>query len=205
MLPRPGGAGTPDFNWFCACPGPRAIRHNPVHGPVAAAYNISGPYRSAGRARREKAQKIGMGYNFRTALRGRIGIRAAKTICFAIAPDPFVIAVAFVGCDYHPGPDLRQPAHGFEHIHRAQHICFKSGHGRFVGLAHQGLRRQMENNVRPEIGHCFFYLVRIAHVTTIIREAPGKSQAFEIGRACGNIVRKAGHIGPKSQKPGAEP
>ncbi len=43
-----------------------------------------------------------MGYNFRTALRGRIGIRAAKTICFAIAPDPFVIAVAFVGCDYHP-------------------------------------------------------------------------------------------------------
>ena len=95
-----------------------------------------------------KNDQKGRGDQFTAPLAGAVGVPAAHGVYFAAAQPRFPVLIALVAGDIDGHPDAGGMPHGFQHIHRAHDIGGISQPRLLVGEAHQGLGRQMKNQVR---------------------------------------------------------
>ena len=164
QLPGARGPRAAYLHRLTRCPRTRAVGHDAVERPVAAANHVARTHGGAGGAFFEKAFKVGMGDDFCTALGGGVGIVAAKVVGFAVAPDQLVVAVALVRGNHDHGLHVGAGAHGLKNIEGSHHVGFKGQGGVFVRLAHQGLRRKMKDHIGPELAHGLDHGLAVADV-----------------------------------------
>ena len=153
MLPGANGVGVANFHALVCGEGAQDIGHQPVCRPVAAAQHIAGPCRCHGNtvARMvggvEVGRAIAGGHQFGASLAVAVGVIAAHGFVLAVAPDPFAVFVALVGGYVHHGAHARRVAHAFQQVHGAHDVRGVGLHRVVVGVAHQGLGRQVQHDL----------------------------------------------------------
>src|ERR1700687_1302353 len=93
---------------------------------------------------------------------------SAQRIRLAIWPDPFLILVALIRRDTYHGAHAGCLADGFHHMHSTHDVGAVCTYGVGVGAANDGLRRQMEDDLRGKFRHRGCKLGVIAHVAANI-------------------------------------
>ena len=135
-----------------------------------------------------------------------IGWLIAKVVGFAVAPDPFIVAVAFIGSNHDDGLHIGAGAHSLKHVEGAHHVGFK-GQGRVViRLAHQRLRRKVEDHIGAELAHGLDHAFAVADVAAHVSlEVRAKIHGGVVrgggGHAVGKTADHCAHLGQPCRKP----
>ncbi|KMN35835.1 hypothetical protein VI26_09635 [Chromobacterium sp. LK1] len=106
MLPRTNGMWIANLNGMLFFQSTKDVRHQPIQCPIATTNDIACSRRRHGNAFiLEKGLSIGTTHQFSTTLAIRIRIITAHRLVFSIAPEPFLVLVAFVSGDIDDCPN----------------------------------------------------------------------------------------------------
>ena len=75
-----------------------------------------------------------------------------------------VVLVNLVGGDHYPHARIVEQTDAIQHVGRTDSVDLESLCRYLVRGTHNGLRRQMEDNVRLEVCHTFVQVFRVANV-----------------------------------------
>ena len=157
-----------------------AVWHQAIRSKIPTANDISAPgrhHRTQSRIRLEERLPPGGNQHFAGRLTGRIDIMAAQRIRLAVAVNPVLIQVTFVGGhhDHVAGPS--ELPDGLQQIHGPEHVGLHGFHRSHVGAADQWLGGQMENELRTNPPHGRLDRSGIAHICRdFLLECPGLDQ-----------------------------
>ena len=147
MLPRPHRGDVPHRHRLPRSKGPGRIDDQTIFVPVAPADHVAGAGAGNGRGTFvEEGAAVGTGHDLRRGFAGAVRVMPAQRIHLTIRIDPLAILVAFVGGHDHHAQQRRNAAAGLQHIRSPHGIRRKGGHGFAVTLAHQCLRRHVNDN-----------------------------------------------------------
>ena len=158
--------GIPHHNRALVHRGTHAVRDNPVARKVAAANHIAG----AGGGNRQaffgkETAAIAVRHKIRAGFGIGIGIVAVERVVLAVTPAPFTVQVYLVCRDVDDG--LHRTfgrAHTFQQVHRAHDVRLIRFRRADIRHAHERLRRQVQDNLRPGFVKRFLQGVPVAHV-----------------------------------------
>jgi hypothetical protein len=210
-LPGPDREGTADAAGATTQESPDQIRNELIGRPVTTADGIAG---ASARQRdtvpgqivgREVGVAIGAGHQLRAALGIGVGIVTTHRVVLAIAPDPFLVLVAFVAGHIDHDAGTLELAHRLEQIDRAHDVCRIGLNRLIVAVANHGLRRHVDDDVGIAFGERGLEVLEVANVTVNGADAFADARLLEEARLGWRIERIAGDIGAQGVQPQAEP
>ena len=131
---------------------------------------------------------------------------SAHGVLLAVGVEPFAVFVTLVGGHRHDRAGKSPPAEGLKHVDRSHHVGGVSLHRLSIGKAHQRLRRQMEDKVRPCSGHRALNSRQIPNIAGLVVCNPARQlELLKQGRFGRRGERKPVDLRPEGEKPLAQP
>src|SRR5690606_2446040 len=131
--------------------GPQDVGQQAVHGPITAPYHVARTGSSQGDTGLPKERVTPRSADqLHTGLAAAIGIMAAKSVLFAVGPNPLTILVALVTGHHQHSADRITAAYSLQQVDRAHYIGCIGIRRRSVGLAYQRLCSQVQDDLRAE-------------------------------------------------------
>ena len=149
VLIRPGGIRIPDHNGLSLHRRPDTVGNDPVVGKISAADHVSGP---AGGNRAPSVRKegffIAVGHQLRTGFAVGVGIIAVQPVRFPIPVFPFPVFIHLIRRHIQKRADAGKQPGAFHNMNCSHDIGFIGINRILVGIADNGLRRQMKHDLR---------------------------------------------------------
>jgi len=155
----------------------------------------------------KKTLPIAVNGKFRTTFARRIRIIAHQRLVLTVSPYPLSVLIDLVRRHDEDSVCGTRCADAFEQVDRAHYIRRERVHRLTVTLAHDGLRREMEHDLRPRFvkraGECG----EIPHITAHIAHLLQDAEAFERFSAAlrRRVQREARYLRPRTQEQECEP
>ena len=219
MLPGAGGGRIAHRDGLAPLQVADTVRDDAVLCPVAPADDVAGAgggdadaWRLARARRVEIGAAIGGDGQLGGGLAGAVGVVAAKGVVFTIGAEPLAVFIALIGGDEDRGADAvaglvarLEPAQGVEQMHSAHDVGGVGLDRLAVGQAHQGLRGQMEDDIRLGDEDALRQGVAVADVQDVMFQAFGKPKLVkERGLGVGR-QGDTDDAGAEHEQPFAEP
>ncbi len=154
---------------------------------------------------REKGFDVRGRHKLGAALAGAVGVMPAHGVVFTIAPDPLVIAIAFVAGDDDDGARGRAMAAGLKHPGRAQNIGVEGCQRILVRRAHQREGRHMDDHLGREFPQRLFQRGIVVDVRMPAVDQLVQAQAPEHGRRARRIQGNPHDFRSQHVQPHGEP
>ena len=149
MLIRAGGERVAHHNILLLHRRADAVRDDAIVGEVAAADDIACARRRNRHASISKeAVLVAVRHQLRAGLGIGVRVEAVQLLVLAVAPRPLLVQVHLVGRHIQEGLDAMAVSHALQNIHRAHDVRFIGVSRIFVAVTNDGLRRQMQHNLR---------------------------------------------------------
>ena len=153
----------------------------------------------------EERVPVGRADHLRSGLAAGIGIVAAEGLVLAVAPEPFLVLVAFVGGDDDHGTDGWAAAYGVQEVGRPHHVRFVGQERLLVAQPHQRLRRHVNDDLGAGFLEDSLQEPEIADVAHHTPHPAFQLRQLEKARHGRGGQRIAREIGPEIAEPGREP
>jgi hypothetical protein len=134
-----------------------------------------------------------------------VRIVAAQRVGLAIAPEPFAIQVALVGGDDHDRAHGRGVPHRLQHVGGSDDVRRVGADRVGVGLPHQRLRREMEDDLRLEVSRALQQRLGVADVSAAILDQLPEAERGKKARLRMRVERVAANFGTQGRQPKREP